>query len=232
MICTGTLAHYFCGICSGTGASCIYPLLGCACYPDWTFLATEASESSAEWATENVERNPFISDRIQVLQTSGDTVLPISYLNSHPDKQFTLTMSNPPFYASRTEMQESLEAKAGPPTTVCMGSEGELLTQGGELSFVRQHFNESLDFGERIQWFTSLVGKRSNWETLKAEISKDPRVQQVKSHFFQAGRTVRWIIAWSFATESLAVKAKEESVQKDSEGGKRITKRARLNGPT
>jgi 23S rRNA A1618 N6-methylase RlmF len=54
------------GIDIGTGASCIYPLLGCKLNPNWNFLAVEINEVSIEFATNNVERNQFTS-RIRFL---------------------------------------------------------------------------------------------------------------------------------------------------------------------
>ena len=40
----------------GSGASCIYPLLG-AKLNNWHFLATEVNDSSTSYAKENVKRN-------------------------------------------------------------------------------------------------------------------------------------------------------------------------------
>jgi 23S rRNA A1618 N6-methylase RlmF len=45
------------GIDVGTGASCIYPLLGTAMHPDWSFVATEVDDRSRASATANVVRN-------------------------------------------------------------------------------------------------------------------------------------------------------------------------------
>ncbi|CAN0401944.1 unnamed protein product [Ectocarpus sp. 12 AP-2014] len=44
------------GVDVGTGASCIYPLLG-ARVAGWSFLATEIDPVSAEWAEKNVRSN-------------------------------------------------------------------------------------------------------------------------------------------------------------------------------
>jgi len=41
---------------TGTGASCIYPLLG-AQTRGWHFIATEADPTNVEYAVENVARN-------------------------------------------------------------------------------------------------------------------------------------------------------------------------------
>lgn len=45
----------------GSGASCIYPLLG-AKLNNWHFLATEVDDSSASYAKENVKRNGLESN--------------------------------------------------------------------------------------------------------------------------------------------------------------------------
>jgi 23S rRNA A1618 N6-methylase RlmF len=45
------------GVDVGTGASCIYPLLGTALHPDWSFVATEVDARSRASATANVARN-------------------------------------------------------------------------------------------------------------------------------------------------------------------------------
>lgn len=48
---------------SGTGASCIYPLLG-ATMNGWYFLATEVDDICFDYATKNVEQNN-LSDLIK-----------------------------------------------------------------------------------------------------------------------------------------------------------------------
>ena len=45
------------GLDIGTGASCIFPLLGSAMHADWGFLATDVDAASIECAHRNVSRN-------------------------------------------------------------------------------------------------------------------------------------------------------------------------------
>lgn len=52
-----------CVFSSGTGASCIYPLLG-ATMNGWYFLATEVDDICFDYATKNVEQNN-LSDLIK-----------------------------------------------------------------------------------------------------------------------------------------------------------------------
>jgi 23S rRNA A1618 N6-methylase RlmF len=50
-------------VCSGTGASCVYPLLG-SCLNNWQFVATELDEQNFVFATKNVQQNG-VSEMIQ-----------------------------------------------------------------------------------------------------------------------------------------------------------------------
>jgi 23S rRNA A1618 N6-methylase RlmF len=43
-------------ICSGTGASCVYPLLGCK-KNGWCFLASELDETNFNMAEKNIQKN-------------------------------------------------------------------------------------------------------------------------------------------------------------------------------
>lgn len=59
------------------------------------------------------------------------------------------TMCNPPFFSSTEEMQESLEAKAEPPNAICHGATGEMVCEGGELSFISRVVDESVELSRR-----------------------------------------------------------------------------------
>lgn len=59
--CNTNLSHVYFLLLLGSGASCIYPLLG-AKLNNWHFLATEVDDSSASYAKENVKRNGLESN--------------------------------------------------------------------------------------------------------------------------------------------------------------------------
>lgn len=71
----GPKGHSCRGVDIGTGASCIYPLLG-AKVAGWSFLATEIDGVSAEWAEKNVRSNG-----LQVCSKDGRVHLGISLKN-------------------------------------------------------------------------------------------------------------------------------------------------------
>lgn len=49
----------------GTGANCIYPLLG-ASLLGWSFVASDITDIALEWAERNVQSNPHISNLIEI----------------------------------------------------------------------------------------------------------------------------------------------------------------------
>lgn len=49
----------------GTGANCIYPLLG-ASLLGWSFVGTDVTDVALEWAERNVKNNPQISELIEI----------------------------------------------------------------------------------------------------------------------------------------------------------------------
>lgn len=51
-----------------------------------------------------------------------------------------------------------------PPKQICLASNSELITPGGEVQFIDRMIQESLtpELKERVLWFTSMVGKLSS----------------------------------------------------------------------
>ncbi|XP_074312965.1 uncharacterized protein LOC141648313 isoform X2 [Silene latifolia] len=63
----------------GTGANCIYPLLG-ASLLGWSFVGSDVTDVALEWADKNVKSNPQISDLIEIRRvevTSPISVVPL-----------------------------------------------------------------------------------------------------------------------------------------------------------
>jgi 23S rRNA A1618 N6-methylase RlmF len=58
-------AHQVAGIDIGTGANCIYPLLGASMH-GWSFVGTDITTVALEWAKWNLESNPHVSALIEV----------------------------------------------------------------------------------------------------------------------------------------------------------------------
>jgi 23S rRNA (adenine1618-N6)-methyltransferase len=107
-------------------------------------------------------------------------------------------MCNPPFYESKAEMLTSAAAKQRPAFTACTGSETEMVTRGGEVAFASRMVDESLVLQDRIQWYTSMLGKFSSVATIVQELREKGIENYAVTEFIQGNKTRRWGIAWSF----------------------------------
>ncbi|KIK82447.1 hypothetical protein PAXRUDRAFT_832200 [Paxillus rubicundulus Ve08.2h10] len=188
------------GIDIGTGASAIYPLLACRLEPTWYFVATDIDRESLMFAHQNVERND-LSDRVCVVDVSSSTSI-LRSLEEDPAALFHFTMCNPPFYSSAEELTQSAEAKQCGPNAVCTGGENEMITLGGEVSFVSQIFTESLHHRMQCRWYTSMLGKMSSLPKI-VDLLREHKIDNYAITEFVQGQTRRWAIAWSFGTHRL-----------------------------
>ena len=190
----------------GTGASCIYPLLGVAKL-NWDFIATELDGASAAAAKRNVSLNGWES-RIDVRHvatpsTSADgstaqspvqTPAPLLRGVLGPDETADCSMCNPPFY----DDGETPRGRADHDGARCVGSRAEQFTPGGEVGFVTRMIDESVEMGGRIRWYSSLLGKKASLKPLLAAL-RDAHVPRVRTTEIAQGVTSRWAIAWSLS---------------------------------
>ncbi|OHW95266.1 23s rRNA (-n6)-methyltransferase [Colletotrichum incanum] len=182
------------GLDIGTGASCIYPLLGCTQRP-WSFFATDIDPKSLACAKKNVEFND-LQNRISVVaRTPQDRLIPLDEIGV--DK-LSFLMTNPPFYTSEQDLIDSAKQKSRPPLTACTGAPVEMVTDGGEVSFVGKILKESLQLRERVQWYTSMFGKQSSLEEFVNILREKDINNYAVTEFIQGNKTRRWAIAWSF----------------------------------
>ncbi|KKZ62279.1 hypothetical protein EMCG_00448 [[Emmonsia] crescens] len=187
------------GLDIGTGASCIYPLLGCALRSKWRFAATDIDAKNLKYARDNVQRNKLDS-RIQIVEnTSANALIPLKDI-SIPELKSRLdfTMCNPPFYESRDELISAAKAKQRPPFSACTGAEVEMITAGGEVEFVTRMIRESVQQRDRVQWYTSMVGKFSSVATLVNILHEAGNKNWAVTEFVQGSKTRRWAIGWSW----------------------------------
>lgn len=201
------------GIDVGTGASCVYPLLGKAIY-NWNFIATDIDDESLASAAENVKQNCW-TDSISVIRAARQdlsdggqsTQSPLFHIlqgaldapstrklqeSSPTFSSAHFSMCNPPFF-------ESVEDKVPRQDTVCIATASELATSGGEVEFVKQMMYESAQLGERVSWYTTLLGKKSSLYPLVAYL-KTLNPLDIQDTTFKQGRNTRWALAWTFST--------------------------------
>ena len=191
----------------GTGANCVYPLIG-TCTFGWRFVGTDIDPVSIEWARRILVENPALAGRIDLrLQLSPTTVFARV---ARPGEVFALSLCNPPFHASAAEAAAGTRRKLknlhgnipGRDTALPLnfgGRSHELWCEGGEAAFVRRMIEESRDQPELCVWFTSLVSKRGNLPVLMRALKKAGAVESRTLTMF-AGQKQSRLLAWTFLT--------------------------------
>lgn len=176
-------------------------MLACRLHPNWSFVGTEIDPESLAMARRNVAANG-LDGRIRLLEVSdAEGLLEAPLERLAPGSPLHFCMCNPPFYASPEEIQ----ARRGAKVTGCAHdpfdySARESVYPGGETAFVGRIIEESLRLGERILWYSSLVGVKSNLASLEARL-RQAHVPTIRVFPSLVGRTKRWILAWSFLPE-------------------------------
>ncbi|KAK2714144.1 U6 small nuclear RNA (adenine-(43)-N(6))-methyltransferase-like isoform X2 [Artemia franciscana] len=176
-----------CGVDIGTGASCIYPLIGSKKF-GWKFLATEIDAENFEYARKQVQDN-YLEDYIKVIKVNGVE----SLRNIVGNQSFTFTMCNPPFYAEDNEKQKNNRPS---PRHDYGGQEMEVAVEGGEVSFVKKIVEESKFLRDQILIFTTMLGHKVSVKPVK-RLCEAAGASVCTTEFCQ-GRTMRWGVAWTF----------------------------------
>ncbi len=184
----------------GTGASCIYPLLGTSEY-NWDFVGTDIDKTSLEFAQEIINKNNLENTISLRLQTNSKHILKGIIKDS--DK-FSISVCNPPFYESEKEAIEATTRKLkrlkkddDKLIRNFAGKHNELWYIGGEKAFLHNYLYESSLFRDQCIWFTSLVSKKDLIRGLKVSLKK-LGASSVQIINMGTGNKISRIIAWSF----------------------------------
>ena len=57
---------------------------------------------------------------------------------------------------------------------------------------------ESKEFSMSVLWFSTLVGKKANFDVIYKQLEKSENIKNIKSTTFYQGKLARWGLAWSF----------------------------------
>ncbi|MFY0606076.1 MAG: 23S rRNA (adenine(1618)-N(6))-methyltransferase RlmF [Cyclobacteriaceae bacterium] len=186
----------------GTGASCIYPMLGVQLY-NWMFIASDIDRASISSSETIAQHNPSLEGKIDFrLQQNSNNIFKGVI---HENEKITLTVCNPPFHASIEEAQKGTlrkiknltGGKSKKRTLNFSGRENELVYPGGELSFILKMIDESIHLSESTLLFTTLVSKESNLKPILQEL----RRIKVKGSWtvpMQTGNKSTRIVGWTF----------------------------------
>lgn len=194
----------------GTGANCIYPLIGNAEY-GWNFIGTDIDPLALGSAKKIVDSNPALKGAIGFrLQTRPNDIFAGII---RKDEKFDLTICNPPFHASPQEAEEAsmrklhnlTRGRIEKPELNFGGRQNELWFEGGEVKFIRIMIRQSLAFANSCFWFSTIVSKQSSLDILYEEL-EHAGVSDAKRIPMGQGNKSSRIIAWTFLDKEAQAK--------------------------
>jgi 23S rRNA (adenine1618-N6)-methyltransferase len=186
----------------GTGANCVYPLVGHAEY-GWNFVATDIDLTAIESARAILAANPKFSSHIEI---RAQAYAPSIFAGVLSKKEcFAASMCNPPFHASAEAATAGTQRKIRNLTTGERerfvlnfgGQSHELWCRGGEPAFIKRLIEESAQFPETCVWYTTLVSKSSTLPAMEKALKTVP-VREVKQFDLTQGQKKSRIVAWTF----------------------------------
>lgn len=187
----------------GTGANCIYPIIGSQSY-GWSFVGADIDALALKTAGLIVKSNKNLSGHIKLRLQKQPAAIFKGVINA-TDK-FAFTMCNPPFHASMEKAQAGSRRKVSnlnkgkavdKAALNFAGQENELCCAGGEIAFLKQMATESVEFAKQVQWFSSLVSKSENVSPIKKRLTQ-LGAKQVKVVKMAQGQKISRFIAWQF----------------------------------
>ena len=199
-----------CGLDIGTGANCIYPIIGSQTY-GWHYIASDIDPLSLASAEEICQANRVLQGKIKFRRQSNERNIFKQVIKSND--RFDFTLCNPPFHASLKEAQAGSQRKvnnlskasgrsAPDKFALNFGGQGaELWCKGGEITFVRQMIKESQLFAKNCLWFTTLISKKDNLPAVYQTLKQAGAVN-VKTVEMAQGQKVSRFVAWSFLSVS------------------------------
>ncbi|MDH0746259.1 23S rRNA (adenine(1618)-N(6))-methyltransferase RlmF [Pseudomonas sp. GD03842] len=187
----------------GTGANCIYPLIGHREY-GWHFVGSDIDKVALASATTIVKANA-LGKAISLRQQTDRKHILVGLLQA--DERFDLSLCNPPFHASADAALRGSQrkwralGKADPkrklPVLNFGGQAAELWCEGGEARFVSQLISESAQVPNQVLWFSTLVSKASNLPLIEAALKKAGALERHVVEMSQGQKQSRFV-AWTF----------------------------------
>ncbi len=198
----------------GTGASCIYPIIGVTEY-GWRFIATDNDSKSLEVAKNIIQKNSVLTNQIGCrIQPNKNNIF--KGILTKKDK-IDMTICNPPFHSSKEEAESGTKRKnknlanKSPDEKALnfSGLESELIYEGGEKQFIQNMVLESKEFAKNCLWFSTLVSKQSNLKEIY-KVLDEVEAKEIRTIPMGTGNKSSRIVAWSF----LSLKEEKEWAMK------------------
>lgn len=184
----------------GTGANCIYPLLGQSVY-NWQFVGTDVNKNSIKQAKQIIAKN-HLEDKISIrLQNNPNQIFQGVLAKTDI---FALTMCNPPFYKDEVEANSAtlkklkgLNNETNSISRNFSGISNELWYKGGEKAFLHNYLYESSLFKNQCFWYTTLVSNKENVKSMYASLNK-LGATTIKTLPIKIGQKKSRVVAWTF----------------------------------
>ncbi len=187
----------------GTGATCIYPLLGHKVY-NWNFIASEIDAKAFENAKRIIDIN-YLNPNIELRFQDNSQKILDGVL--HASEKITATLCNPPFYKNEAEANEATNRKlkglghmSNQVTRNFSGTANELWYPGGEKAFLHNYLYQSSLFKTNCYWYTSLVSKKENVKSMQNSLKK-LGATAVNVIQMSLGNKISRVVAWTFLTK-------------------------------
>ena len=186
----------------GTGANCIYPIIGSQTF-DWNYTASDIDPKSIENAQKIIDSNEKLKNKVKLKLQKDRNHIFVGVIEKN-DK-FDLTMCNPPFHSS---LEDALKANQRKVNNLNKGNKNiqkglnfggqkaELWCPGGERLFLKKMAKESVNFASQVYYFTSLI---SNKENIKPTIKVLEKLgAKCKVLEMSQGQKISRVLAWTF----------------------------------
>ena len=184
----------------GVGANCIYPIIGASLY-QWEFVGVDIDPVAIENCSKIIQNNPKLADFISLQQQKNPDCIFKNIIQS--DDQFSFSMCNPPFHASKEEMIKANQRKRNhlniknKNSLNFGGQNNELWCDGGELAFLQKMIAESAIYAKNCLWFSTLVSKKDNLPKLYKALNK-VKALEIKTIEMGQGQKTSRVLAWRF----------------------------------
>jgi len=185
----------------GTGANCIYPILGVTEY-QWSFVASDIDTISLESAQKIASNNSILRDKIEFRHQENPKHIFQGIINK--GDFFNVSICNPPFHKSKKMAESGTHRKLRNLNNTDSylpnfeGQNNELWCKGGEKMFIKNMIKESSKFSKSVRWFTTLVSKQDHLNSFYDALKK-VNATDVRTINMAQGNKKSRILAWTFA---------------------------------
>ncbi len=185
----------------GTGANCVYPLLGHQIF-GWQSVGTDVNPQALANAELIVEKNPTLKDKIELRLQKHKSSIFAEIIKE--DEIFDAVVCNPPFFSSEEEAKgqnvrknNNLSNTKNETHYNFGGAADELWCEGGEKAFIQKMVQESRQYSHKIVWFTILVSKERHATYGLKLLKSVPTAQKFVIPMGQGNKKSR-LLTWTF----------------------------------